>query len=390
MATSRKRKTNGKLKTIQQLEHLDPKDERSLTDHIRTKMVAEFERNLVVTAPDLLNRSYQYTSLKDGDAYKPDGSKYREGEFKPDMLRQSEARNGYNSDTLDRNGKRRLRWRDVPYPLDVDPITLNPMHDLQLKRLDRAGYDCRPLFERICLKAAKHWNECDPNAEVVAYCLHPNSEKAHQHMITSTVTIDSRQMNDNPHLGNNRTARAGVGLIGMVRLYDMGLEDSKETEEFIDRCLSKRIESSQNLPPDYLVSLYVDRIVEKELEKLKKKQKYKDIIELAESEYKRDYFERKALNLKLLENRETISALRNHLIASERIRFGTLNYVEAKEKAAVEGDSIDYKELYENLKRGVHHILAEDLKGWNSLKERARNGLSHSKDLAKTTGKDSY
>ncbi|MDQ8180364.1 hypothetical protein [Pelagicoccus sp. SDUM812005] len=270
-------------------EHLDPKSDRSRKDQVLSRTEAETELTFVVTKAYVEIDGYQYRSLGVGKAWRRDGTAYKKGEFVPDMEAKAAKRRKRQATESRGKGKgRRTRWHDVPHPLRKETVTFSGEHDYVLKALDKYGYDLGPFTEKLVLSLPSRWGECDWRSMALASILHTEAGSIHTHLATTEIDDNGKKIGP-PTPGNQKSPRAGEGLIGTLRLIGTGhITDSVVIAE-AEASLAKKSASSGRPPPDYVLSCYVDRSTEKFLKELSRDKDLARVIQDARESYAAKY-----------------------------------------------------------------------------------------------------
>ncbi|MDQ8201497.1 hypothetical protein [Pelagicoccus sp. SDUM812003] len=285
MSSPKNRSSSGPISSKASKEHLDPESERSRKDQVLSRTEAETERTFVVTRAYVEIDGYQYRSLGVGKAWRLDGTPYKKGEFVPDMEAKAAKRRKRKSTESRGKGKgRRTRWHDVPHPLRKETITFSGEHDYALKALDKYGYDLGPFTTKLVLSLPSRWDECDWRSMALASILHTEAGAIHSHLATTEVDDDGKKIGP-PTPGNQKSPRAGEGLIGTLRLIKTGHITDPVVIAEAEASLAKKSAASGQPPPDYVLSCYVDRSTERFLKELSKDKDLARVIQEAREGY---------------------------------------------------------------------------------------------------------
>lgn len=285
MASS-SRSPSGPVRSSAQDEHLDPESARSKKDQVKARVVADFEREVVVTDDDVKALPYKIESLRHGLAMDGAGKLLAEGQL-PKKLKRLRKKLSYRWRRTNKGRGRIGKKREhVSNPIIKETITVSGLHDCNIKALDAMGYDFGPFMQQLMKELMIRWDEVDFASRIVAMVMHPNSGALHFHPVHTRVGDDHFLVNKSTHQGNCKSSRAGIPLIALFRWRQQDLLP-EENSVNLDRYMKKRRAKSGCLPPDYLVSLYLDRRVDEKLKEIAKENEiYKTVIERSTREYR--------------------------------------------------------------------------------------------------------
>jgi hypothetical protein len=225
----------------------------ALIDRSRTK-------NLTPISLNYSNRAHTFPSLGKGVWLRTHGEEFTDEEFDTEMTRLTKSRSRYKRLTYDRrDGATRVRWQKHDDPVIQLPINFRPDHAAAFSVLDNMNAQVKRPVSEFGLLLTKCMSNISPY-EMQAVVIHPESGNLHFHIVFSLIDAEGTLLHARGHAGRHGMKTAGMGLIGALRLDDVGLISEEYSAELKRRLESRYSETEK--PYDYLLSEYLDSLVE--------------------------------------------------------------------------------------------------------------------------------
>lgn len=254
--SSPKRVLSGSVKRLSEIQHLDPKSELHQI-HALWSFLQKQSPVTLLPSDQFPTLGAQFPSIGEGIMYDLSGRELQSTQFS-DLLRdECEDRSFYVRITNKGNGRYGPKIEPVANPLWKETITLSGRDNERLRALDNGGRPVKAFVRRLAKKLAKLYAKFE-GMEVIAMVVHADSGCLHIHILFSHVSRNRKLLYKNPHQGNNRQRRAGLGLIGTKRMCDMEYWPAEDASK-ADYLLADREKDLGRLPTDYLLSRYIDR-----------------------------------------------------------------------------------------------------------------------------------
>ena len=225
----------------------------ALLDRNRTK-------NLMPVSIDYGAHTLKFPSLNQGVWLRPAGGEFSDEEYDSEMARLVESRGRYKRLTYDRrDGATRVRWQKHDDPVIQLPINFRPDHAAAFSVLDHNKAHVRRPVSEFGLLLGKCMSDISPY-DIEAVVIHPESGNLHYHLVISLIDAEGTLLHARGHAGRHGMKTAGMGLIGALRLDDVGILSEDFSTELKKRLESRYSETEK--PYDYLLSEYLDSLVE--------------------------------------------------------------------------------------------------------------------------------
>ncbi|MDQ8182225.1 hypothetical protein [Pelagicoccus sp. SDUM812005] len=341
----------------------------SKKDNAKEALIKAFAQSIDMTDELASLPEYKFKSIGLGWVLKPDGSEFMDGEYSPFMATQRANLTHYLRLTDRGDGSGKLKWKKqrVKDPILKDTVTVSGLMDRILKALDKAGCNLAPVVRELAILVGTKWEEADPNARVLSVAVHANAGCLHFHPSHTRITEDNKLVNPATKRGNNRVARAGVALIALLRLRKQGYLPKRYADN-LKGFLKKRSQKSGTLPPDYVVSCYVDRALDFAVWKLTKDSEYlKGVVRDANREYEeyiREKYEAQDLELGMMAEVDRMKEIRFFLKEADEVNATVKNTIETAEREKT------YEEAYRRLVDRLQPFVDARLEKAKKLKKR--------------------
>lgn len=384
---SKGKSSHGPQRSMNQDEHNDPKSKRAHRDNAKEALIKFLAQDMHITDEEVSLPEYKFKSVGSGWILKPDGSEFLEGEYSPYMSEQRGKLSYYRrlTDRGDGSGKMKWKTQKVKDPIIKDTVTVSGLMDRILKALDNAGVDLGPPIRKLALLVAAKWEEADPNARVLSIAAHPNAGCLHFHPSHTRITEDNKLVNPATKRGNNRVARAGVALVALLRLQSQGYLPERYDKN-LKRFLEKRIHKSGTLPPDYVVSCYVDRALDEWVKRLTKDNELlKGVVRDAKREYEEyihEKYEAQDLELGAMAEVDRMNELRYFLKEADSVNAAVKHCVEESEREK------NYEEAYRRLVDRLQPFVDARIEELKKLKKRLRERAREEKEKHEREDRD--